>query len=143
MYISNLPIQCNNCPSLIILERFITSIAYTDALTGLYNRRYLQEYDQKNLKELFSIMIVDADNFKYINDSYGHNAGDTALKKLGDVIKELHPQRGIRYGGDEFVVLLPNRNREYALQSGEQLLSRIRGLSFPWGFHVSVSIGIA
>jgi diguanylate cyclase (GGDEF)-like protein len=89
----------------------LEQIALTDQLTGLHNRHYLEEQMPKiqQLKSLTAIMF-DADNFKTINDQYGHDAGDVILRKMGHCIQDnLHATDiVIRWGGDEILALLPN-----------------------------------
>lgn len=89
----------------------LEKLALTDQLTGLYNRHYLNQQIPKiqQLKSLTAIMF-DADNFKTINDRYGHDAGDVILRKMGHTIQDnLHTTDiVIRWGGDEILALLPN-----------------------------------
>ena len=95
----------------------VTLVSQTDALTGLANRRGIQE----QLEPLFvsestqgALLIMDLDNFKQVNDKFGHQAGDTVLASFADMLVETLPKTSFisRYGGDEFVVFLPNVNRE-------------------------------
>ncbi len=93
---------------------------YIDELTGIYNRRYLQEKQQKEIKALidkktrFSLVWVDIDHFKVVNDTYGHLKGDEALKEFAQFLND--SLRGsdtvVRYGGDEFVCVMPYTNRK-------------------------------
>ena len=94
-----------------------TLVSQTDALTGLANRRGIQE----QLEPLFvsestkgALLIMDLDNFKQVNDRFGHQAGDTVLASFADMLVETLPDTSFisRYGGDEFVVFLPNVDRE-------------------------------
>ena len=84
---------------------------YTDELSGLYNRRYLNfmltKKETLNKKSLYGIML-DIDDFKSINDDFGHNVGDQAICAMGDILFKSIPEQSIavRYAGDEFVVLL-------------------------------------
>ena len=93
----------------------LTIIANTDSLTGLYKQRFFQEklaecFEKATLKEPLSLVILDIDDFKYYNDSFGHLAGNQVLKKISNILKESLKERGYlaRYGGEEFVLLLPN-----------------------------------
>lgn len=88
----------------------------TDSLTGLYNRRYFAQRIQesyagfKRSAEPFALMLIDVDRFKSINDTYGHDAGDTVLRCLADSLKKTtrsNIELGFRIGGEEFAVLLP------------------------------------
>ena len=77
---------------------------YMDSVTKVYNRRY---YDErlKNLEGRFSFAMIDMDNFKHINDRFGHEAGDALIRRTADALNEVFPGEGYRIGGDEFVVL--------------------------------------
>ena len=95
----------------------VTLVSQTDALTGLANRRGIQE----QLEPLFvsestqgALLIMDLNNFKQVNDKFGHQAGDTVLASFADMLVETLPKTSFisRYGGDEFVVFLPNVNKE-------------------------------
>lgn len=95
---------------------FNEKLANTDALTGVYNRRFLVDFSEKYIKIVkrehseLSILLIDIDNFKTKNDTYGHNTGDLIIKKLITCIKNIVRENDIiiRFGGDEFIVLLPN-----------------------------------
>ncbi|WGS65628.1 GGDEF domain-containing protein [Marinitoga aeolica] len=102
---------------------------FTDSLTGLLNRRYYVEIVPKviKLKEYigkgFGIIVLDLDNFKPVNDKFGHKSGDYALKKVGDIINKntRKSDLAIRYGGDEFVILV-NTNDEETI---DKIINRI------------------
>lgn len=102
--------------------------ANRDPLTGLYNRRYLQTTLERELARCrrlglpLSLMIIDMDHFKSINDKFGHNAGDEVLRQLGLLLNEGARLEDVpcRYGGEEFVLLFPNMSPEIALKRGEQ-----------------------
>lgn len=91
-------------------EQKILLSANTDALTGLYNRRYFYEYVGSHRgEERISLLYVDLDNFKQINDAYGHQVGDTALVAVGRLLRASFPEAVIaRVGGDEFLVTRTN-----------------------------------
>ena len=99
--------------------------AGADALTGLYNRRsfdrIIEEMDQKG--DVYSFIICDIDNFKHVNDTYGHEAGDEVLKNLSMVIRSVAkpPARSFRWGGEELVVLT-----DLHLDDAQRLADRIR-----------------
>ena len=132
-------------------------MAITDELTGLYNRRYLSNH----LSSLFdrsisqgmtlSALVVDIDHFKRINDTYGHDVGDLVLKKLAE--RFVRNVRGIdlacRYGGEEFVFLMPETELSYAQQVAERLRNDIAGEPIKvegkdgQELNITVSIGIA
>jgi len=101
----------------------------TDKLTGLYNRLYFNEiykyyiYNFKRNQTPFSMLIIDIDNFKQINDTYGHKQGDEVLQKLGIIIAKTIRKTDLafRYGGEEFVILFPNTHLNQALQVAERI----------------------
>jgi diguanylate cyclase (GGDEF)-like protein len=108
--------------------------AVTDPMTGLYNRRYFQEQLSKEIDRFqrfghaFSLFIVDLDFLKKINDSLGHNSGDIAIKHIANVIKR--NVRDVdtvgRFGGEEFVVLLPETDVQHARMVSERICAAIR-----------------
>lgn len=80
--------------------------AYTDTLTGLYNRRYMYEYMEKQSKMEFSLLYMDLDNFKYVNDTYGHHKGDEAISLTSQALTEILDDYVVgRIGGDEFIAI--------------------------------------
>jgi len=120
--------------------------ATTDGLTGLLNRRSLETAAKGLITEnrLFSVTIADLDHFKDLNDTYGHEAGDTALKLFSKVLKaNLRPEDiAARYGGEEFILVLPDTNIREAQAALERLqislaaeIERVRGVPFTasWG----------
>lgn len=103
-----------------------------DVLTGLPNRQFLEiffkgEAAKSNEAVEYSLLLIDIDNFKFINDTYGHNIGDEVLKSIAHILKDIVPQDGllIRSGGDEFAVLLTNVTIESAKYFTERLQSSI------------------
>ena len=125
-------------------------LSVTDPLTGLLNRRYLEERLSEEIKRSkrhrfsMSLMMLDVDNFKTYNDSFGHPAGDSALKAVAEILKETLRGADVaaRYGGEEFAILLPQTSSEEAAQIGERIRRRIEKTEFPKR-RVTVSIGIA
>jgi len=116
----------------IAISRYLTTqqiryISFHDQLTGLYNKNFFNEeikrLDTKR-KLPITIIISDFNDLKYINDNYGHNTGDKFLKTYAEILKKNSRQEDIiaRWGGDEFVILLPNTGKEVT----EKLLNRIR-----------------
>lgn len=105
-----------------------------DHLTGLFNRRYLEETMVRELNRAsrrnlpVGLIMADVDYFKQINDTYGHAAGDAILRKLGEVLRENVRSEDVasRYGGDEFIVLLPEASREVTKNRAEKLLEIVR-----------------
>ena len=123
---------------------------YMDELSGLYNRRYLNAVLAKrkitDQKSLYGIMM-DVNDFKYINDNFGHSMGDKAISTVGNILCRSIPDAGmaIRYAGDEFIVLLSGVNAECVLATMEEIaenLSRFNE-SGTEQFSLSVSMGYA
>ncbi len=125
-------------------------LSVTDGLTGLLNRRYLEERLDEEIKRSsrhrfpMSVLMLDVDDFKSYNDSFGHQAGDAALKIAADVIRESLRNEDVaaRYGGEEFSVMLPQTSSEEASAIAERIRSRIETAQFPFR-PVTISIGIA
>lgn len=105
----------------------VENLSETDFLTGLFNSRKFEKVSQdiiKNKKEVFSLMIIDIDYFKKINDTYGHLAGDAVLRELAVILKDFTITNGgsaYRYGGEEFFLLFPQRDGESSFQIAESL----------------------
>ena len=107
--------------------------ANTDELTGLYNRRYFNNFLKLAILTLgdtgkLHIAMFDIDDFKYVNDKYGHPFGDTVLKHFGVILDETRMSgvTACRYGGEEFLLLIPKKNREEALALVEEVLKKTR-----------------
>ncbi len=131
-------------------------MAITDALTGLYNRRYMESHVGSLVEQAVSrgkpltVLVLDIDYFKSINDTYGHDAGDDVLREFAIRIRK--SIRGIdlacRYGGEEFVVVMPETDLAVATMVAERLRRRIASEPFPIqqgarAIDVTISIGIA
>lgn len=116
---------------------FNEKLANTDALTGVYNRRFLVDFSEKYIKIVkrehssLSILLIDIDNFKTKNDTYGHNTGDLIIKKLITCIKNIVRENDIivRFGGDEFIVLLPNTGIINSKKVARKLISYINEIN--------------
>jgi len=129
--------------------------AARDPLTGLYNQRIFWElfdYEIERAKRhnyRFSLFIIDLDNFKLINDVYGHNFGDQVLKEIGQILERIFRKEDIiaRYGGDEFAVILPYTGKEQAESIARRLVKAFEEFSIeaPNGkiIKVTASVGIA
>lgn len=104
-------------------------LIYTDDLTGLYNRRYLYSVLPGELAQIknYALFMIDLDGFKGINDTYGHLEGDAILISLSTVINECMAENGtvIRYAGDEFTVVLPEKTKEEASSLAASLLKKV------------------
>ncbi len=123
---------------------------YLDDLSGLYNRRYLNikgpEYLQKACQESkpLSILLLDLDHFKNVNDTYGHSMGDSVLAQFASFLEEIIRQDDsvFRYGGDEFVCLLPEIDFEQASRISQRFIEQCRSREFAQ-IRLTMSIGIA
>lgn len=130
-------------------------LATVDQLTGMNNRRNFMSYLDsifKTVKEhhgVFSLLMVDVDRFKTINDQYGHIAGDIALKEVAAVIRQSVRESDYcaRYGGEEFSVILPNTGENSALVVADKIRSNVEKHFFDIGteikLQITVSIGIS
>ncbi len=122
-------------------------VASTDTLTGVRNRYFLREHGEKMLKARrnhpFWVMIVDIDHFKQINDNLGHLIGDHVLAAMGQLLLE-HFVDGevVRFGGEEFAILLPRLPRDDALRRADGLRQAAEALQ-PEGVRFTISIGVA
>lgn len=119
----------------------------TDPLTKLTNRRTMDEYIKKWTESSlpYSVIIFDMDKFKRVNDTYGHTVGDEVLKYLAESMKEVSRKDDVccRYGGEEFVMLLPETDKYAAYQVAERLRKKLEKTISPCGEIVTVSAGIA
>lgn len=137
-----------------VLLKQVQTLAITDPVTGLFNRRYFQEVLSQEFSRAqryctpFSCLMIDVDQFKKINDTFGHEAGDRVLEELGKII-QLQIRKvdlAARYGGDELAVLLPESLRDDAAQVAQRILERVAAANFPIlgkKHQVTVSIGVA
>jgi diguanylate cyclase (GGDEF)-like protein len=132
----------------------VRDMAVQDCLTGLNNYRSFQETFTREFERVqryernLSLLMIDLDNFKTINDTFGHQVGDQVLRRVGDLIRKnlRGTDYAFRYGGDEFVVLMPDRGAVHAIVFAQRLRAsikqEIRGVP-PYEFSLSMSIGIA
>jgi len=129
-------------------------LSHHDSLTGLLNRRAIEYLLDREIQRLqrfgegFSVLIVDIDHFKRINDRLGHAAGDVVLCAVAKAlqVQAREVDRVARFGGEEFCVILPHTLHEGALQAAERLRDAIRNLSIEWQdevISVTVSTGVA
>ncbi|AUH73906.1 diguanylate cyclase [Legionella sainthelensi] len=126
-----------------------------DPLTGLYNRRYLEDFLLKQIhqsertKSPISLLMLDLDHFKKINDTYGHDAGDFALKELGKILQEDIRVGDIaaRYGGEEFIVAFYNTDEKTIKTRAESIREAVSRLQIKYGAQpvgpITISIGVA
>jgi diguanylate cyclase (GGDEF)-like protein len=133
------------------LFRQMETQAMTDALTGLFNHRSFQDRLDREAKladrnnEQVSLILLDLDHLKRINDTYGHRSGDGALCHVATIMKSTVRDVDIcaRYGGEEFVVILPQCGRENAIDVAERLREAIASNPVPKVGQVTASIGVA
>jgi len=122
-----------------------------DELTGLFNRRHFEEQLKEEVSRhsryghVFSIFMLDLDNFKAYNDTYGHPAGDTLLSQIGKIIKGSvrNVDQAFRYGGDEFVIIVPQTTGEDAYVVAERVRVQIAKAMEKQAIAVTASIGLA
>lgn len=112
-----------------------------DGLTLAWNR---PQFERRRRKlRCYSLILLDIDNFKQINDSYGHAQGDTVLRAVASVLRTSSGDRVFRVGGEEFAVLLAHCGAEDAEKVAERLVAKVRSLALLEGFPVTVSAGVA
>ena len=136
--------ECVSDELLLLTGKDMYDERYYDALTGAYNRNYY-ELHIKDTPASGGVAVIDLDDFKLYNDTYGHNVGDMALSKVTEVIMGAMGRAGtvIRYGGDEFLLLMPSVSDDYFEATLELIRSRTKALRIPGceELQVSVSIG--
>ncbi len=144
--------------TLVMLERLVATEeqALTDSLTGLYNYRFFQQHLQRELsrasrsKSPLSLIILDIDNFKAVNDSYGHDTGNRVLQHLARMLERTTRKANVlvRYGGEEFCIIVPEGDLDTARAIAERVCSEIRTTPFGDGsaglppIHLTVSAGV-
>lgn len=118
----------------------LSDSAKIDELTGLYNRKKLDD-----VNEYSAVVLCDVDNFKNINDSYGHDIGDKVLKFVGDCLKSNTRTNDIvcRYGGDEFLIIFKSCPFKVVVDRMSKIEAAMITISKKVGFDVSLSIGIS
>lgn len=137
------------------LQESLRNQATRDSLTGLYNRRFLQEFFESELSRSarrhkpIGILMLDVDHFKKLNDNFGHDAGDAVLSELGRLLLQVLRSEDIlcRYGGEEFVILLPETDLPESLSVAAKIHERLHAVDMKSGSlvigRVNVSIGAA
>jgi len=133
----------------------LVEISTTDGLTGLHNRRYFNEIFDREYRRAFreqrhvTVLMIDVDHFKSINDSYGHQAGDRCLTQVAEIIRtsvRRPPDLPARYGGEEFIALLPETPLAGACHVAEAIRQTIANCKITYNdlqLQVTVSIGVA
>jgi diguanylate cyclase (GGDEF)-like protein len=135
----------------LLLYEEMRRLAITDDLTGLCNRRHFLERLQSEIDRArryavpFGLLFIDIDNFKELNDSFGHQVGDRVLAELGSILKQWARSSDLvaRYGGEEFVVLLPMTDKAGSQVAAERLRARIEKHVFYRRKKLTVSLGVA
>jgi len=136
------------------LRQVLRDQSIKDPLTGLFNRRYMEETLGRELvraerqKTSLSLIVLDIDHFKHINDTHGHPAGDSILRKTGQFLGSSVRESDVacRYGGEEFILILPDCPKDAALAKARELCERTRVLTFPdagGGIEITASFGVS
>ncbi len=134
-----------------VLSEKLSTIAYTDSLTQIYNRLHFAHFLDAEIDKVkryggtFSIIFFDLDHFKEVNDNFGHHTGDEVLEKVTDIVSKANRSADIfaRYGGEEFIILTPETNLSGALIHAERLRNDIEQYEFKNVGHISSSFGVA
>ena len=132
------------------------TLVHVDDVTGLFNQRKLNDDLDKwigryhSFGETFAVLFIDIDHFKNVNDGHGHLVGTQILSEVGALLKGVLRKNDLiyRYGGDEFVLIVPGVNQSTAHKIGERILKKVKNKEFGYsdsnkGFNLTVSIGIA
>lgn len=133
------------------LNRLLKDLSQTDALSGLYNRRYMNKrFEEEIMKHqrygtAFSVLLLDIDYFKKINDTFGHDKGDLVIKKISSLIQKNIRNTDIcaRWGGEEFLILASNSDLMGAVKLANNLKDLIENSDFEINNKVTVSIGVS
>ncbi|MEA3383579.1 MAG: GGDEF domain-containing protein [Campylobacterota bacterium] len=137
-----------------ILMGILKETTLRDPMTTLYNRRFLNELLDSNVASrvktdcIHTVLMIDVDFFKKVNDTYGHDVGDVVIKKLALIMKESirNSDMPVRYGGEEFLILLTNTNKEKAFEIAETIRNEFSAVTFSGNsemFSKTLSVGIA
>jgi two-component system cell cycle response regulator len=132
-------------------KKILQDLAIKDGLTGLYNHKHLHEllfmHTKSSLRyhKPLSVIMIDIDNFKYINDTYGHPFGDVVLIRVAKAIENTIRESDIlgRYGGEEFLAILPETKVEEAYILGERIREAVKSLTIENNINVSISGGVS
>lgn len=133
------------------MNRGLEKLSTIDQLTGVYNRHFFENSIQLQLelfmkkRNVFSLIIVDIDFFKKVNDTYGHLVGDAVLARLAILLKEYTKDKGdvIRYGGEEFVLILPHMDQYESLEFAKNINKKVEQQRFTDVGSITISLGVA
>lgn len=134
------------------MHQKLAKLSITDELTGLYNRRYLNKFLEREFSlakrhnTKLSLLMMDIDDFKHLNDFYGHQLGDEVLKKVGQIINNniRATDLGARYGGEEFTIVLPQTGFEGSFEVAKKIKEQLSKHQFKGLVeNITISIGIA
>ncbi len=141
------------CAELLLALESQSQAAITDPLTGLYNRRAMDQHLNAlwagQITMPLSVLMLDIDDFKRINDTYGHPSGDQVIRQVAETLRRClrAEDNAFRYGGEEFMVLLPNTPLEGAIRVAESIRGRIEALNMAHHedglVQCTVSLGVA
>ncbi len=128
----------------------LTRMATHDQLTGLYNRHYLLDVTYQKIarakrhKDNLSLLMLDIDHFKLVNDNHGHQKGDLVLREIAQLLNEISRSEDVvaRFGGEEFIILLEHCDIECALDKAENIRRHVEKLN-PEGIKITISIGLS
>lgn len=125
---------------------------HRDGLTSLYNNKYIKDILSKCLdvynekEESFSVIMIDVDDFKEINDNYGHMFGDTVIMDVANILSDVTDEIGYagRFGGDEFIIILPKTTEKEAINIAENIMLKVKELNHKYSIErkISISIGV-
>lgn len=127
-------------------------IAVTDPLTGLYNRAKLDSALSESLRSIerrsqhdLAVVLIDIDHFKKVNDTFGHQVGDSILVQLAQLLRSNVRSTDVagRWGGEEFLLVLPEHTRQHAIMHAERIRNAIDEFEFRDGIHITASFGVA
>lgn len=125
----------------------LKKLSQTDALTGIYNRNKLNDIviQRQKYDVMYSVIILDIDNFKFINDKYGHDVGDEILKEFANILQDNTRASDFlgRWGGEEFIIICSNITKDKAYNIAEKVREIIENFNFYKGLRVTASFGVA
>ncbi|KXG76738.1 putative diguanylate cyclase YdaM [Fervidicola ferrireducens] len=133
------------------IEEMIYLQSITDPLTNIYNRRFFMQMMEQEMERTrrngkpFSLIMFDIDHFKSVNDRFGHAAGDMVLKSIADTVKNRIRKTDCfaRWGGEEFIILLPETSLKDAAGLAEELREKLSNMTLPEVGHITASFGVA